>query len=133
MFFERDLKKITNKRIDFKVQELYTLSKTKRSLCHYNDKRYLLANTVEHSLNQFTLAFGHYILLTEVSNTDIKRAPAEDNMLIRPAEKYDLNFIIKTQSIITMSFTELIINHERLIKIKHLSSFEMPPRNSGTK
>jgi len=65
--------------------QIYTLEQTKRGLCPYDDKRYLLANLPDGKPNPRTHAYGHF----EIANLEYvieERPNAADGMAIAPIE-----------------------------------------------
>ena len=60
--FKQEEARLTNRRIGAKLHEVYSLENKKRSLCAFDDKRYLLSDLVS------TLAFGHKSLEKSVEN-----------------------------------------------------------------
>lgn len=65
--------------------QIYTLEQTKRGLCPYDDKRYLLANLPDGKPNPRTHAYGHF----EIANLEYvieERPNAADGMAIAPVE-----------------------------------------------
>ena len=62
MFHEKPLQRLINRAICSKLHNVYSIEVEKRSLHHYDDKRYLLDNLEDGTPNSNTNAFGHYLL-----------------------------------------------------------------------
>ena len=61
---------------------MYSLEQKKRGLCHYDDKRYLLADLPDGSANPTTHAYGHKDLAAEEQfEADMPDAPGSDLLL----------------------------------------------------
>jgi hypothetical protein len=73
-----DLTRVACRRIGSKQQEIYTIEQTKRSLCPFDDKRYLLAPPLpDGDPNPETHAFGHYSIPAIVVDGNDERANGE--------------------------------------------------------
>ena len=90
MYREGPLQRLPNRAIRSKLHRVYTLEVQKRGLHPYDDKRYLLENLADGSLNPFTYAYGHYAI--PIANTVIDQTDAGTGLVVSvrpPRESID--------------------------------------------
>lgn len=84
MFRGGNLQPVVNRRIQSKLHQVYSLEQTKRGLCPYDDKRYLLADFPDGRANPNTHAYGHRNLANEAQlEEDAPERPGSDIIIAR--------------------------------------------------
>ena len=68
--------------------QVYTMEQEKRGLCHYDDKRYLLADLPDGRPNPNTHAYGHRDLAAEEHLVADQPEPGAELIIRHPEERF---------------------------------------------
>ena len=89
MFCGGNLQPVVNRRIQSKLHQVYSLEQTKRGLCPYDDKRYLLADFPDSRPNPNTHAYGHRDIANEAQlEKDVSWRPGIYIIIMRRENRF---------------------------------------------